>query len=750
MEFFKDGIKLFLFFCLTMINISYSQVFNNDVTDVYGFQSHNGILGNLSGPGKYVAIPPNAALNPELAGTVEAWIYLNSLNPNDSYILQKGTLLEFGITGAGKIFLKLNNTSFVTDTTVQLNSWVHVAASWINFNPNFHISLFKNGNQVANIISPAVLSANSDSLTIGGSRLTPGSYLNGYVDEVRLWNTLSDVSRISTNRFVGLGGEASANFDSAITGGQIYNGLKASWTFNIFGQTVFENINNYNGYLRGGAQQLYTNIQGQPIPYNLALYFPGRAIDYVKVADNSALNLSSGGTIELWIATVGTSTPITILAKGNTLGNTSYRLFIDASGILKFQIGPNNIISGPLLPASNWFHIAVAWSYSSGTYTVKFYLNGQFTGENTITTVMPVNTSELRFGSWQWDENTYFTGWMDEIRIWSREMTNEEIKINMFNSVRSETLTGPLAAAWDFEGNLRNYLSVGLLYATFKTDNPSGRSGCRFSGYNAEFVGGPLTDFYDAHSTTINRGDNPDNPFPAGFSIRVPNKTIDQFATVYDTIYIPGNVSLSVIEVFLSLQHPNIGGIVVKLKAPNGQERILENGTGGYGRNILTFFKDGQEPLTEFYPPWSYLAGPFNSFGNFGNTAAQGNWVLSIQHSSSMPSALLLGWGLRINNSITGISSVSNIIPGKFELFQCYPNPFNPSTEFKFNLPIDVNVKISIFDLLGKEIDVITDEFRKAGEYKVKYDAGTLSSGVYFYTIKAGSFSDSKKMILIK
>ncbi len=748
MKFIKTGFKLLMIIYILTQCALHSQVMKGDETDVYGFNPNNGTLGNLSGPGKYVAVPHNASLNPGLTGTVEAWVFVNSFNVVDSYILQKGSLFSFGITDEGRIFLKINNVFYESDTTIQTNRWVHVAASWSYISPDFYVKFFKDGLQVANVSAPSSLSGNTDSLTIGGSILAPQSYLDGRLDEVRLWNTISDANRIATNRFVGIGGEASVNFDSAITGGELYRGLKASWTFNIFGPTVFEFINNYNGILRGGAQQLTTNIQGQPIPYNLALYFPGNTINYVMVPSDNVLNLTSGGTIDLWLSTGGNSSPLTILAKGNTLGTTTYRLFIDAAGVLKFQIGPN-VVSGPVTPGTNWYHAAVTWAPVSGGYNVKFYLNGQFTGQNTLNGVMPVNNNELRFGSWQWDENTYFSGWMDEIRIWSREMTDEEIKMNMFNSARAQTITGPLVGAWDFEGNLRNTSSSAVLNATFKTGNPGGQSGCRFSGYNVEFVGGPFSDFYDAHTTTINRYDIP-NPFPGGYSMRFPNKTINQYTTNYDTIYIPGNVTLTNIEVFLSMQHISMGGIVVKLKAPNGQERILENGTGGNSRNILSFFTDGQEPLTEFYPPWSYLAAPYNLFSNFGNSPSQGSWILSIQHSSSSPQALLLGWGLRINNSITGVNIISNTIPGKFALDQCYPNPFNPSTEFTFMLPKNVDVKLTVYDILGREVDVVLNEFKKAGEYKVKYDASGLSSGVYFYTLNAGSFNDSKKMILVK
>ncbi len=92
----------------------------------------------------------------------------------------------------------------------------------------------------------------------------------------------------------------------------------------------------------------------------------------------------------------------------------------------------------------------------------------------------------------------------------------------------------------------------------------------------------------------------------------------------------------------------------------------------------------------------------------------------------------------------------SSEIPENFTLKQNYPNPFNPSTQIKYDLPLDANVKITVFDMLGKEIAVLVNEHKAAGSYDVSFDASQLSSGMYFYRIQAGSFTDVKKMMLIR
>ncbi len=89
-------------------------------------------------------------------------------------------------------------------------------------------------------------------------------------------------------------------------------------------------------------------------------------------------------------------------------------------------------------------------------------------------------------------------------------------------------------------------------------------------------------------------------------------------------------------------------------------------------------------------------------------------------------------------------------VPGKFELSQNYPNPFNPKTTIDFNIPSDMKVTLKIFDVSGREIISPVNEFKTAGYYSINFDGSNLSSGIYFYTLKAGSFSITKKFVILK
>jgi hypothetical protein len=94
-------------------------------------------------------------------------------------------------------------------------------------------------------------------------------------------------------------------------------------------------------------------------------------------------------------------------------------------------------------------------------------------------------------------------------------------------------------------------------------------------------------------------------------------------------------------------------------------------------------------------------------------------------------------------------------VPSSFKLYQNYPNPFNPVTKIRFDIPPSkgargMTARLSIYDILGKEIEVLVNQQLQSGSYKIEWNASNYPSGVYFYRIKTGDYSNTKKMVLIK
>lgn len=91
-----------------------------------------------------------------------------------------------------------------------------------------------------------------------------------------------------------------------------------------------------------------------------------------------------------------------------------------------------------------------------------------------------------------------------------------------------------------------------------------------------------------------------------------------------------------------------------------------------------------------------------------------------------------------------------DFIPSSFTLEQNYPNPFNPATVIKYSIPEEAKVQLKIFNALGQEVSSLVNELQQAGSYKISFNAKNLSSGIYFYTISAGKYTSTRKMVLIK
>lgn len=172
------------------------------------------------------------------------------------------------------------------------------------------------------------------------------------------------------------------------------------------------------------------------------------------------------------------------------------------------------------------------------------------------------------------------------------------------------------------------------------------------------------------------------------------------------------------------------------------------------------FDRAGNDPNAIIYAPWDYTASvpAYISF-NKGATFTPLPYLNNINNFSvyfyNRNNILLqqaIGfYKLKADISFPiGIQPVSGIVPSVFELSQNYPNPFNPSTVIKFDLPGNSYTKLEIFDINGRKIDEPVNENLVAGSYHVTWNAHNLSSGVYFYVITAGKFSESRKMILLK
>jgi len=105
---------------------------------------------------------------------------------------------------------------------------------------------------------------------------------------------------------------------------------------------------------------------------------------------------------------------------------------------------------------------------------------------------------------------------------------------------------------------------------------------------------------------------------------------------------------------------------------------------------------------------------------------------------------------LSFDNLITSVSLSSGKLPSKFDLAQNYPNPFNPATSISFDLPLKSFVLLKVFDLIGREVATIVSGELSAGTHTREWNAANMPSGIYFYRLQSDSFSETKKLVLMR
>ena len=136
-------------------------------------------------------------------------------------------------------------------------------------------------------------------------------------------------------------------------------------------------------------------------------------------------------------------------------------------------------------------------------------------------------------------------------------------------------------------------------------------------------------------------------------------------------------------------------------------------------------------------------------FGDYINVDYRGNRVATVWTDRRAGGSNLEVYTAVVDLSV-GVKTISTEMPSEYVLGQNYPNPFNPYTKIRFELPKAGETGIRIYDLTGKFIFSIFQEYKQAGVYEAGFDASRLSSGIYFYTLTSGNFKETKKMFLIK
>ncbi len=210
---------------------------------------------------------------------------------------------------------------------------------------------------------------------------------------------------------------------------------------------------------------------------------------------------------------------------------------------------------------------------------------------------------------------------------------------------------------------------------------------------------------------------------------------------------------------YLEYEFNNRNGVCVLAEE---NPTVLENENGEFG---MWIFGDLSHNVIEYWftvqggstakvlvdtLDWTGWKFKTVNLGDFNPGAAKLFYgVAVVQNNSGSVSGNLFFEDLQTNVT-TGVEQFGDAVPVSYGLDQNYPNPFNPSTTIRFAIPEQTGVRLEIFNILGEKITTLVNRELQAGYHEVNFNASALSSGIYFYRIDAGKFSDIKKMIMLK
>ncbi len=242
---------------------------------------------------------------------------------------------------------------------------------------------------------------------------------------------------------------------------------------------------------------------------------------------------------------------------------------------------------------------------------------------------------------------------------------------------------------------------------------------------------------------------------------RESNKPIADICDISDTITIVQAGLVQDLKVQLNINHTNDGHLAVFLKkSPFNVQLTQYNGTGGQNFTNTVFDDTAALSIKQGTPPFTGHYRPDVALTYFNGTPLNTDWVLNIRDFTSGSTGMLLNWCL-FTKFLSPISVNNNLteLPGEFKIERIYPNPFNTTTTLQFSVPSFLRssslqgtegVNLAIYDILGREITVLVNEKLAPGIYRIAWNASAFSSGIYFCVLKANSFMQTKRMVLIK
>ena len=683
------------------------------------------------GVGDFIAVPNSPSLDLTGSFTLEAWVY--TTDPNEVTVVGNNEF-RFLIYHWWPHIQFNNSTQLVG--TIQINNgrWNHVACVYNKESGSltFYVNDILDTTATA-VSTPA---SGTDSILIGNSH-----YGNGPVslDEVRIWNRALTRSEIDSNMYLSL---------SAATG--VYSGLVLSMTFQTpnnegSGLDCSDKSGMGNDGFNHGATAI--DMKNEPTPYlspNVALALPPIATvsSYAVAPDNANLPGTGDWTLEAWVYPIvaAAGRQQTIVSRG-TNDRRGYEMSLTSDGklggITMGRLAPGTRV----IPDSEWTHVAVTYSYNGSAADLTLFVNGV---QDANVAADPVTSfaDSLCIGRSAGGTDPFY-GYIDEVRLSNFAKTGEEIRKGLYTSIDDANRPAPpqIELVYGLDGSTYPSTFTGPLLTL--------RGNARFS---MPAYGDPLS--------PLTRELSPDTKFPDGFTLKTSNRRFVPTGAfspgfVEDTLEVPDSVSINDVRLFAAFDYRNGRVLTATLYSPSGDSAVIwnENSTYPFFPGTSTVFDDQADSamnLSEVsFTPLVQPASPMSA--QFAGMNSAGKWRLRLSTISNSYPGELYAWGLQFNRqSLVSVATAPSAVPAHFALGQNYPNPFNPETVISGQWTGDSQVRLVVYDVLGREVAIMADGRYPAGKYSFTFDGRNLASGVYFYRLSAGNDVLTRKMMLLK
>ncbi len=243
--------------------------------------------------------------------------------------------------------------------------------------------------------------------------------------------------------------------------------------------------------------------------------------------------------------------------------------------------------------------------------------------------------------------------------------------------------------------------------------------------------------------TNVTSWVNGQNPFPHNCALTTDKRyiyTTDETSSPNGRLKIWDRSNLNNVIFVANWQPTGITGAIVHNVEIYNDIAVIAHYTAGI--RILNISNPASPQEIAWYDTY-----PSSNSSNFS-----GCWGVFMFPSGKIIGSDISG-GLFVVKStvnLVGLANQNNPVPAGFEIKQNYPNPFNPSTTIEYSISKASHVTLKIYDAIGKQVGIVADEYKQTGNYKVNFDAGRLSSGVYFYTLSGDGFRETKRMTLVR